>query len=381
MVRLLTKVKKLNGLCFSPGDAKPRSPLAATWVFNPRDLGRRFDLDQKTQLILRYFSNMERSQSRSFPPIASTSPVFRRMVIIAGALVLAILSLSATIRLTNAGLGCADWPACYGREVLAATASVLPQSAAALVHRLAATVLAVVILMILALSLRAGRGRPALGLLALTVFLALIGIVTPGARFPLVTLGNLLGGLAMLGMLFWLLLDQVGRPAVPNPVSGVRRGARLGLIVLVAQIALGGWVSANYAALSCTDFPGCAGDGWSAAGMNEAWQLWRRLPSDAHGTAIREPAGAAIHLVHRIGALVTVVVLGWLSVKTWRLGATFRALGLGIAGLLALQVALGVTAVLTSLPLALVLGHNTVAALLLLSVLTLNHWLTNRPRQ
>lgn len=324
---------------------------------------------------------MERSQSRSFPPIAGTNPVFRRWVVIAGALVMAILSLSAAIRLTNAGLGCADWPACYGREVVAATASVLPHSVAAIVHRLAATALAVVILVILVLSLPAGRVRPALGLLALTVFLALLGIATPGARFPLVTLGNLLGGLAMLGVLLWMLLDRIARPAVPNPVPGVRRGARLGLMVLVAQIALGGWVSANYAALSCTDFPGCAGDGWSAAGMNEAWQLWRRLPSDVHGTVIREPAGAAIHLVHRIGAFVTVVVLGWLSIETWRLGATFRALSLGIAGLLALQVALGVTAVLTSLPLALVLGHNTVAVLLFLSVLTLNYWLTNRPRQ
>ncbi len=291
-----------------------------------------------------------------------------------------ILSLSAAIRLTNAGLGCADWPACYGWQALAATASVLPQSAAAMLHRLAATALAIVILVILALSRRAGRGRLALALLALTVFLAFLGILTPGARFPLVTLGNLLGGLAMLGVLLWLLLDLVARPAVPRSAPRVRRGARLGLIVLVAQIALGGWVSANYAALSCTDFPGCAGDGWSAAGMNDAWQLWRRLPSDAHDTVIREPAGAAIHLLHRIGALVAVGVLGWLSVKTWRLGAAFRTLGLGIAGLLVLQVALGVAAVLTSLPLAVVLGHNAVAALLLLGMLTLNHWLTDRPR-
>jgi cytochrome c oxidase assembly protein subunit 15 len=324
---------------------------------------------------------MDRGQARSYPPTVDMSRVFRRLVIIAGALVLVILSLSAAIRLTNAGLGCADWPACYGREVLAATASVLPRSVAAMLHRLAATALAIVILVILVLSRRAGRGRPALALLALTVFLAALGIATPGAHFPLVTLGNLLGGLAMLGVLLWLLLDLVARPAPPRPAPGLRRGARLGLIVLVGQIALGGWVSANYAALSCTDFSGCAGDGWSAAGMNEAWQLWRRLPSDTHGTIIREPAGAAIHLVHRIGALVTLAVLGWLGVKTWRLGAAFRTLALGIAGLLMLQVALGVAAVLTSLPLALVLGHNAVAALLLLAVLTLNHWLTERPRQ
>jgi cytochrome c oxidase assembly protein subunit 15 len=326
---------------------------------------------------------MEHGQSRSYPHTPGMSPALRRLAVIAGALVMVILSLSAAIRLTNAGLGCADWPACYGREVLAATASVLPQSVAAMAHRLAATALAIVILVlvILTLSLRTGRGRLALALLALTVFLAFLGIITPGARFPLVTLGNLLGGLAMLGVLLWLLLDQAARPALPNPAPGMRRGARLGLIVLVAQIAWGGWVSANYAALSCTAFLGCAGDAWSAAGMNEAWQLWRQLPSDAHGTVIREPAGAAIHLWHRIGALVTLVVLGGLSVKTWRLGAAFRTLGVGIAGLLVLQVALGVAAVLASLPLVLVLAHNAVAALLLLGVLTLNHWLTDRPRQ
>lgn len=323
---------------------------------------------------------MERGQARSYPPTAGLHRTLRRLVIVAGALVLVILTLSAAIRLTNAGLGCADWPACYGREVLAATASVLPRSVAAMLHRLAATALAVVILVILAVSLRTGRGRPALALLALTVFLAVLGIATPGARFPLVTLGNLLGGLAMLGMLLWLLLDMVARPVALPSAPGARRVARLGLVVLVGQIALGGWVSANYAALSCTAVPGCDGGGWSAAGLNEAWQLWRRLPSDAHGTVIREPAGAAIHLLHRIGAFVAVVVLGWLSVMTWRLGAAFRVLGLGIAGLLGLQVALGVAAVLASLPLALVLGHNTAAVPLLLGVLTLNHWLTGRPR-
>lgn len=324
---------------------------------------------------------MERDQSRSYPPTVGTNRAYRRLVIMAGVLVMVILSLSAAIRLTNAGLGCADWPACYGQHALAVTTSVLPQSAAAMLHRLAATTLAIVILVILVLSLRAGRrrGRLALGLLALTVFLAFLGIATPGARFPLVTLGNLLGGLAMLGVLLWLLLDVAARPTAPNLAPGMRHAARLGLIVLVAQIALGGWVSANYAALSCTDFPGCAGDGWSATGMNEAWQLWRRLPSDAHGTVIREPAGAAIHLLHRIGALVAFVVLGWLSVKTWRLGTAFRTLAFGIAGLLVLQVALGTAAVLTSLPLALVLGHNAVAALLLLGVLTLNHWLADGP--
>lgn len=306
------------------------------------------------------------------------SHALRRLVIVAGVLVLVILPLSAAIRLTNAGLGCNDWPACYGREALTATASVLPQSAMAMLHRLAATALAIVILVILALSLRAGRGRPALALLALTVFLAVLGIVTPGAHFPLVTLGNLLGGLAMLGVLWWLLLGLAARPAPPYPAPSVRRMARLGLIVLVVQIALGGWVSANYAALSCTDFPGCAGDGWSAAGMNEAVRLWRQLPGDAAGTVIREPAGAAIQVLHRVGALVAVAVIGWLSVMIWRLGAAFRALGLGIAGLLTLQIALGVAAVLASLPLALVLGHNAVAALLLLGVLTLNHRLTDR---
>lgn len=347
-------------------------------TFNPHSLGGHFDLDQKTRPILGYFSGMGRGQSRSHPPTVDGSHVLRRVVILAAALVLAILSLSAAIRLTNAGLGCADWPACYGREVLAASASVLPQSVAAMLHRLAATVLAIAILVILVLSLRTGRGRPALALLALTVFLAVLGIATPGARYPLVTLGNLLGGLAMLGVLWRLLLDLNARPAAPNLAPGVRRAARLGLIVLVGQIALGGWVSANYAALSCTAVTGC--DGWSAAGMHEAARLWRQLPGDAYGTVIREPAGAAIQLVHRIGASVTLGVLAWLSVMTWRLGAPFRALGVGIAGLLALQVALGVSAVLASLPLALVLGHNAVAALLLLGVLTLNHRLTAGPR-
>lgn len=324
---------------------------------------------------------MQRGQLRNYPPTIGMNLVFRRLVVVAGALVLLILSLSAAIRLSNAGLGCADWPACYGREVLAATTSVLPQSATAMVHRLAATVLAIVILVMLVLSPRVGRGRQALGLLGLTVFLAFLGIATPGARFPLVTLGNLLGGLAMLGTLMWLLLDLVARPAVPESASRMRYGARLGLIVLVAQIALGGWVSANYAALSCTAFPACMSGGWSSAGMNEAWQLWRRLPADMHGSVIVEPAGAAIHLLHRLGALVAFAVLAWLSVRSWRLGVEFRALGLAIASLLVLQVMLGVTAVFMSLPLPLVLGHNAVAALLLLSVLSLNHWLIDRPRQ
>jgi cytochrome c oxidase assembly protein subunit 15 len=141
--------------------------------------------------------------------------------------------------------------------------------------------------------------------------------------------------------------------------------------VLALQIMLGGWVSSNCAALACPDFPTCQKKFWPHMDVKDAFVLWRGLGIDYEGGVLDHPARVAIHFVHRLGAVVTAVVLGYIAWLAVRVGSSreLRIAGLALAGVLSTQLVLGPTMVLKTLPLALATAHNAVAALLLLSVL------------
>ena len=289
----------------------------------------------------------------------------RRAAVLCGVLVLAITSLSAFIRLSNAGLGCSDWPGCYGQALREAQRGEPANigdghavAAARLAHRVVATAaLLLVVTMVMACfatsPILRSQGRSALALLGLALFLAVLGRWSSGARVPAVAMGNLLGGFAMLALCARMAGEGPSSPQRPR----LGAWAWVGAALLLCQIALGGLVSAGYAGLSCPSLTGCDLSG--TAGVWETLNPWREPRFDT--TLPVNPAGALAHALHRAGALVTLLVLLPLGVLAMQRGR--RRAGAVLLALLVLQLALGVLMVVHALPLPLALAHNLVAAL------------------
>ena len=322
---------------------------------------------------------------------------YRPLLILATLLAFGVVSLGAYVRLSDAGLGCPDWPGCYG-HLIGVPEQEHEQSAALqafpgkpveahkawkeMLHRYFAGTLG---LLILAIAWLAWRHRqvlqasPALPTVLLVVvgFQAMLGMWTVTLLLkPVIVTAHLLGGMTTLALLVWLVLRQT--MTQPPAASGlVRLFALLGLCAVIGQIALGGWVSSNYAALACQDFPTCQGAWRPEMDMTHAFQLHRELGQAADGSLLSGAALTAIHWVHRLGALVVSVVIGALAVALLKLPA-WRGWGMLLILALAAQLTLGIANVLLSLPLPLAVAHNTGAALLLAVVLALNFRLWQR---
>ncbi len=330
---------------------------------------------------------MGRRNSNPPMPAATTlsprNPLFTLLVSASLVLVLLVAGLSAYIRLAGVGLGCADWPACYGQVAHGAdtlAVKLAPPTWAGLTHRIVASLLGLLILGLAVGALRSHRqpGQPVaipLALLGVTIFLSVLGYATPSPLVPWVTLANLLGGFGMLALLWWLSQRGATPVAVDAAARRMRPWAAAGLVLLLLQIALGGWVSANYAALACTALPGCDTAVWSWPGLAQAFDPARTLQLSAAGVVARAEGAPLIHMVHRLGALVTFIYIGMLGLCSVARGARLKATGIAMLVLLAAQAGLGVLIVLAGLPLVAVTAHNLVAALLLLSVVNLNHLL------
>ena len=316
---------------------------------------------------------------------------FRRLALLGTLLALCVVVLGAWVRLSDAGLGCPDWPGCYGQLTVPSEESAIRQANEAfpdrplepvkafreMVHRYFAGILG---LLVLALAVLAWRNRDDPGqpvrlplfLLGLIIAQALLGMWTVTLLLkPVIVMAHLLGGLATLGILGWLAMPAPGRVAGAASLRGL---AATGLVILAIQIALGGWTSANYAALACPDFPTCQKEWWPPADFGEGFVLWRGLGVDYEGGVLDNAARVAIHLTHRIGALITTIFLGVLSVMLLvRRNEPLLMLSGGlIAAILTLQILVGVSMVLGGLPLTLATTHNGVAALLLLAIIGLN---------
>jgi cytochrome c oxidase assembly protein subunit 15 len=324
---------------------------------------------------------------------------YRNLILAALVLTLGVVSLGAYVRLSDAGLGCPDWPGCYGKltphhaaDAINAELAERPDGPVShakawkeMVHRYAAGTLGVLVLGIAVLGWRGRhetRGGPALPmlLLGLIVFQALLGMWTVTKLLkPLIVTAHLLGGMATLALLLWLWLRERGHAshAYFARADHVRGSAALGLLLVIAQIALGGWVSTNYAALACSDFPLCQGVWVPEMDFEHAFTLHRELGETASGDLLPLAALTAIHWVHRVMALIVTLFLGWLVVRLVRT-AGYAGIGLLVGGLLGVQVALGISNVLLSLPLLLAVAHNTGAALLLGSMVLLNYRVRRR---
>ncbi|MBL8317879.1 MAG: COX15/CtaA family protein [Burkholderiaceae bacterium] len=281
--------------------------------------------------------------------------MLRRTAALCAVLMLLTIGLSAFMRLSMAGLGCTDWPACYGQGLRDPSVGGAAVAAARLAHRVVASlalVLAIVLVWLSAVRRPVLRREAVLAamLLALALALAVLGLMTPGARAPAVAMGNLLGGFGMLA-LCW-------RLATPSTASGLGSSATVVLVLLCVQAGLGALLSASYSALSCTGLADCGrvaqATGWDWSVLNP----WRDPLHD--GVPPRNRAGALTVWLHSVAGLVTPAALGWLAVKASRRGRRRDAAVLLV--LAALQVALGLLLQGAGLPITLVLAHNLVAA-------------------
>ena len=334
----------------------------------------------------------------------------RTLAMAAFSLCLGVVVLGAYVRLSDAGLGCPDWPGCYGHFSPAGAAAQQPVQAAPLsgrplqvgkawremVHRYAASTLGLLIVLLTAMTMIWRRERiiPAsygAALLAIVVLQGLLGMLTVTWQLtPLIVTLHLLFGFTTLSLLWWLVLTlwQRGRRVWASS-SGLRAQgqtlaralALLGLVALVLQIALGGWTSSNYAAIACPDLPTCQGSWWPPADFHAGFVLWRGGHIDYEGGILAPAARIAIHLTHRFGAAV---VSGLLLLAAWaafrlRSNHLARRAALLLLLALALQLSLGVSMVLRGFPLWIATLHNAGAALLLLATLALNRTLRPTP--
>jgi cytochrome c oxidase assembly protein subunit 15 len=318
--------------------------------------------------------------------------LFRRLCLVATLVALCVVVMGAWVRLSHAGLGCPDWPGCYGHLTVGEAVENADRANAAfperplepekalkeMIHRYFASGLGLLILAI-AVVAWVNRRDPAQPmrlpgfLVALVAFQGLLGMWTVTLLVkPLIVTAHLVGGLTTMALLWWLAL-RVNRTTRPPGERGLRRLAVIGLALLALQIMLGGWVSTNYAALACPDFPTCQKSFWPDMDFRDAFILWRGLGIDYEGGVLDHPARVAIHFVHRIGAVVTALVLGFVAWRGIRTGQSraVRVAGTALALLLVVQWTIGPVMVMKALPLELATAHNGVAALLVLALVAL----------
>jgi cytochrome c oxidase assembly protein subunit 15 len=310
----------------------------------------------------------------------------QRIASIAVLIVFCVIVLGAYVRLSHAGLGCPDWPGCYGHitwpdqshEIDAANTNFPERPVEGhkawkeMVHRYLAGALVLLVLTINFLAWKPVnrylnlRVLSAL-ILSLILFQAALGMWTVTLKLlPIVVTAHLFGGLATFSLLLWVYLksNRPGRYAPSHPVKKLRPVVITGMLFLILQIFLGGWTSANYSALACPDFPTCQGQWWPSADYSEAFRFWREVGVDYEGGVLDQTARIAIHWSHRLWAIATFLMLGFLGLRLLQTHVMQRA-GAVLLLLLVTQISLGIFNVVFYLPLANAVMHNGVAALLL----------------
>ncbi len=309
-----------------------------------------------------------------------------------------LIVFGAFTRLTDSGLGCPDWPGCYGEanpflahhdiraaETLMPTGPVTVFKAwIEMIHRYLAMGVGVLIIASLVIGWRLWRSnqqsRYAPRLPAFLLFFVCVqgafGAWTVTLKLqPIIVTIHLLLGMSLLALLTWHALRQSEHLPVADVSAGLRIPAVLALFAAFMQIALGGWVSTNYAALACGGFPLCQGSWMPTMDFTHGFTLWRALGMTAAGDYLPFDALVAIHWVHRLFAVVVVGLVAWIAHRAWKTPGTER-LGRALLWLILLQFCTGMATVLLNWPLTIAVLHNAGAALLVLLLTMLNYRLS-----
>ena len=330
-----------------------------------------------------------------------SSSDLRKLVFVSILLAIVVVSLGAYTRLTHAGLGCPDWPGCYGlidvpqtsEQIIAAEQAfpdrpVEPHKAwNEMIHRYFAGALGLLILMIALMSIkRRSQGGPVglpIFILLVVIFQAALGMWTVTMKLmPVVVMGHLLGGFTTLCLLFLLYL-RLSEYRVPGGDFAVKKYAKfavIGIFILAGQIALGGWTSSNYAALTCTELPICQA-GWAKQiDFEHAFDLIPPEKDSYEFGHLDHASRVTIHVMHRLGAIVTALYLFWLAISIYRKAQSpfFRNAALSLGFILSVQIGLGISNIWFSLPLSVAVSHNIVAAMLMMSLISMTYSLKRK---
>lgn len=325
-----------------------------------------------------------------------------RLSLAAFFLTIVVVVLGAFTRLVDAGLGCPDWPGCYGHllwpdeahEIIKAeeafphapveTDKTWPE----MVHRYFAGTLGLFLLAIAIFSWRENNNvapsinpppkKLPLFLVLLVILQAAFGMWTVTLKlWPQVVTAHLLGGFSTLSFL-WLLNQRLGGEQWILPKNcweklQQRKSLLLfSLVVVIAQIALGGWVSSNYAALACPDVPQCLGRWIPPMDVARGFDVMQDIGPNYLGGQLDNHSRTAIHFFHRVGAMIVLLTLLALSLSLWKLqSSVIKKWVLLLLSVLTVQIALGVSNIVWALPLAVAVAHNAVGALLLLVMVSL----------
>jgi cytochrome c oxidase assembly protein subunit 15 len=317
--------------------------------------------------------------------------------LLASLLAVFVVMLGAWTRLVHAGLGCPDWPGCYGFLSVPADAASIAIAEARfpdspvdvakgwpeMIHRYAAGILGLVVFALAAYALRYRKaGLPVKLPLFIAGFIILqgaFGMWTVTLKlWPQVVSLHLLGGFTTLTLLSFLTLRLFGRRdhKQPQRVPALRRlrpWVYGGALLVVMQIALGAWTASNYAAVACTDLPTCQGEWWPAMDFRHGFDITQSVGPNYLGGQLAAEGRVAIHVSHRLGALVVLVYLGALLAALWRAGSdtgirgSVALVGVALAG----QILLGLGNVVFNVPLAIAVAHNALGAGLLLTLVHL----------
>ena len=302
---------------------------------------------------------------------------------------LLVVSVGAYTRLADAGLGCPDWPGCYGFLTVPDEATEISTAEARypeapvefakawweMGHRYIAGALLLLVASILFVAYRAREEEDTpLKLAAVLMFVILwqaaFGAWTVTLKlWPQVVTGHLIGGFTTLSLMWLLFLRQGGLSDMVSALPRPNWLAKIAFVAVVLQIILGGWVSSNYAALACYDFPSCDGTYTPNIDLQQGFNIFQSVGPNYLGGLMTNEARMAIHWVHRIGAIVVLLVVGGLVIQTVKQTAV---IGYALLAVLVTQITLGILNVVWVLPLLNATAHNTVGALLLLVLVTIN---------